>query len=42
MLSGLEALKRRNGWRVGLSLSGVQQAETLRKAMQVSCAICNR
>ncbi|GLC46089.1 hypothetical protein PLESTM_001824100 [Pleodorina starrii] len=35
VLSELEALKRQRGWKMGLSLSGVQQPVTLRKAIAV-------
>ncbi|KXZ54084.1 hypothetical protein GPECTOR_5g19 [Gonium pectorale] len=35
VLAELEALKKQRGWMMGLSLSGVQQAATLRKAMSV-------
>eukprot|EP00798_Chlamydomonas_sp_ICE-L_P022700 gene22700-29856_t len=35
VLGELARIKSTKGWRIGLSLSGVQQAETLRKAMQV-------
>eukprot|EP00195_Chlamydomonas_chlamydogama_P013291 CAMPEP_0202916344 /NCGR_PEP_ID=MMETSP1392-20130828/68350_1 /ASSEMBLY_ACC=CAM_ASM_000868 /TAXON_ID=225041 /ORGANISM="Chlamydomonas chlamydogama, Strain SAG 11-48b" /LENGTH=265 /DNA_ID=CAMNT_0049608743 /DNA_START=41 /DNA_END=834 /DNA_ORIENTATION=+ len=35
VVEGLAALKREKGWKLGLSLSGVQQAETLRKALGV-------
>jgi len=35
VLQGLERLKADKGWRIGLSLSGVAQAETLRQALTV-------
>ncbi|PNH10350.1 putative oxidoreductase YdjG [Tetrabaena socialis] len=35
VLAKLESLKRQLGWKMGLSLSGVQQADVLRKAMSV-------
>ncbi|KAG2487670.1 hypothetical protein HYH03_013671 [Edaphochlamys debaryana] len=35
VLAELESLKKQRGWRMGLSLSGVQQPVTLRKAMSV-------
>ncbi|GIL69477.1 hypothetical protein Vretimale_13588 [Volvox reticuliferus] len=35
VVSELETLKRQRGWKMGLSLSGVQQPVTLRKAMGV-------
>ncbi|GFR46752.1 hypothetical protein Agub_g8377 [Astrephomene gubernaculifera] len=37
VLSELAALKRSRGWKIGLSLSGVHQAATLHKALQVRC-----
>lgn len=38
VLGLLAALKQQRGWRIGLSLSGVGQALTLRRAMEVQCA----
>lgn len=35
VLAELFTLKREKGWKIGLSLSGVQQAETLRKALTI-------
>ncbi|EFJ42383.1 hypothetical protein VOLCADRAFT_97624 [Volvox carteri f. nagariensis] len=35
VLSELESVKKQRGWKMGLSLSGVQQSATLRKAMSV-------
>ena len=36
MLEELGRMKEQHGWKIGLTLSGVEQAETLRLAMQVT------
>ena len=36
MLEELGRMKEQHGWKIGLTLSGMEQAETLRSAMQVT------